>query len=104
MRAAHDVIALFVRKEKRERLTALLGKTSRRADFLDALLHDRRSLDPAALTALAPHGLSVERIVAQVGKASDAAHCLGGVGDDDGRDATLAALLSANALHSQDLL
>jgi len=99
-----DVIDLFARKEKRERLIALSEKASRRADFLDAFLHDRRSLDPRVLAPLAPHGLSVDRIVAQVGKASDAAHCLGGVGDDDGRDATLVTLLTANALRSRDLL
>ena len=44
--ALERAITLFVRKEKQERMRAL---EKRRGDLRDAMLHDRRALDPAVL-------------------------------------------------------
>jgi hypothetical protein len=99
-----DVVGLFVRRDKRERMLALLGNPSRRSDFCAALLHDRRSLDPTVLTPLAEHGLTVAHILEQVGAPDDRAHCIGGDGLHDGESATLLELLTDDALRGRDLL
>lgn len=63
------IIRLFVKKEKRERMTTLAGKPSRRSDLRHDLLHDTRSLDPAVITRLA-EGLTVEAIAKALRAAS----------------------------------
>jgi hypothetical protein len=55
-------ITLFVRKEKQERMRAL---AKRREDLRDAMLHDRRALDP---TVLEPCPANVAATVAAMKK------------------------------------
>lgn len=61
-----DIVRLFVRKEKRERILALAAKASRQSDFRGALLHDTRSLNPRVMRRLPASGSIAEDVLSEM--------------------------------------
>jgi hypothetical protein len=100
------IVRLYVRKEKRERMLTLAANPKRRADFVDALLHDTRSLEPSALTPLPESGLTVEAIVQALrpAKASELAYCITDVFDADDRETPLVDALKLVVGRARDSL
>jgi hypothetical protein len=84
------LIELFVKKAKRDRMRALAGKPSRRADLRHDLLHDRRSLDSALLVALGSGDTAstIARALRDRG-AGNVAYCICDADDLDDRDVPL---------------
>jgi hypothetical protein len=87
------LVRLFVKKEKRERMLVLAAK--RRDDFRHDLLHDRRSLDPAALSPLPASSAGVDAVVKalRAAGAADRAYCISEVIDADDRELGLVEAL-----------
>ncbi len=100
------IVRLFVRKEKRERVLTLAGNPRRRSDLIDVLLHDTRSLDPTALSALPPSGVTVEAIVLALrpAGADDVAYCISDVFDADDREVALSEALKLVVGRARDTL
>lgn len=101
-----DIVRLFVKKEKRERILALAGKPSRRMDLRDALLHDTRSLDPAVLTPLPGSRSDAPAIAAllRAAGAGERAYCISPFEDGDDRELGLVAALELVADRFADAL
>jgi hypothetical protein len=103
----HDerVVALFGKKDKRERLLFLASKAARRSDFIDALLHDTRSLDRSLLTVLEAKEAEVAGLLIRLRAAATApAYCISAMGEIDGREVTLAEALRTCIGRAQDTL
>jgi hypothetical protein len=99
------VIELFAKKTKRERLLFLAEKVARRADFIDALLHDTRSLERALLAPLDGSQADVAVIVKKLrATAKTSAHCISALAELDGRELPLGEALAACVGRQQDTL
>ena len=96
------IIDLFVRKEKRERLRVLGASASRRADFIDALLHDTRSLDRPRLVALASTADAASVSKRLRAKPRSLAHCISALVACDGLELPLEDALRACMGRDQD--
>jgi hypothetical protein len=100
-----EIVRLFVKKERRDRLLTLAAKASRWGDFRHDLLHDTRSLDASVMHSLAG-GLSIDA-VAQALRAAGAgeqAYCVSELLDVDGREQRVLDALQAVVGRSQDSL
>jgi len=67
--ALERAITLFVRKEKQDRMRAL---AKRRDDLRDAMLHDRRALDPAVLQPCPPDATATAAAMKKLGASATA--------------------------------
>jgi hypothetical protein len=100
---AERIVALFAKKEKRERLTFLASKADRWGDFCDALLHDTRSLDAAKMTRIST--TDREEILAQLRAKADArAFCVSAIPDLDALELPVAKALEACVGRERDTL
>jgi hypothetical protein len=103
----HDerVVALFGKKDKRERLLFLASSAARRSDFIDALLHDTRSLDRSQLTALEARDAEIAGVLLLLrGAATGPAYCISAMREIDGREVALAEALRTCVGRAQDTL
>jgi hypothetical protein len=100
-REAERLVALFAKKEKRERLTFLASK--RWSDFCDALLHDTRNLDPTKMTRIATTDRAA--IVVQLrAKADSQAFCVSAIPEIDAQELPLAKALEACVGRERDTI
>lgn len=97
--ALERAIALFVKKEKRERMHAL---AKRRGDLRDSMLHDRRSLDPAVLLAC-PETPATTVVAMRAKGAVGVAYCFADDENDD-REMPLNEAVSAAFGRARDTL
>jgi hypothetical protein len=102
MSSAHleAVIELFVKRAKRDRMRAL---ANRRGDLRDALLHDRRSLDPEVLVPIEGHAVAIARALRDRG-ARNLAYCLCDLDELDDRESPLDAALAGIVGRERDAL
>ena len=98
------IIALFVKKEKRERLEFLAAKESRRADFIDALLHDTRSLDRSRMTAVGAKETELDVVKRLRATAKARAHCISAITEIDDRELPLGDALRAAMGRERDTI
>ena len=99
------IIALFVRKEKRERMLFLGARPARRSELVDALLHDTRSLDRLRLVALGATETEIAGIASRLRVALDApAHCISHIDEIDGRELPLGDALRACVGRQRDTI
>jgi len=103
--AIDDIIKLFVVSERRERMHGFAANPKRRSDLIDGMLHDRRALDPRALTEL-PSTSTPATVRAMLTKprGKGIAHVISDIAEVDGRDLPLDEALTAVMGRQRDTL
>jgi hypothetical protein len=97
------ITQVFVKKEKRERILSLASSLKRRADMVDALLHDTRALAPEVLRRVADDA-DAEQVIAALRKEGAGARAYVIGGDMDDREAALADAIRAAPGKERDVL